>query len=268
MHEQIRSAAGHRYDIRVHLPPGDPPAGGHAVVWLLDTPTTWAPMQQALHEHGDDGVAVIGIGWDHEGGVDPNLRRRDFTLPARGEVPPPRGGAGPWREDGDADAFLRVLTAQLQPRYLRTLPLDRRRQALVGHSLSGLFVLHALMARPEQFERYVAASPSIWWDGARILEEARQLDWSAARGAQVLVSVGSGEQVVGPEKPPEVAGEDEAAMLGEPHMVDNAGIFADLLQAQGIACELRVLEGETHGSVIPAAMAAALAFVRDGPAAR
>ncbi|MEG3193381.1 alpha/beta hydrolase [Lysobacter sp. D1-1-M9] len=263
MHEHMTSAKQRDYAISLHLPQGDPPEGGHAVVWLLDTPTTWAPMQQALDAAGGDDMVVIGVGWDPPGAVDPDLRRRDFTQPARHEVPPPRGSADAWHEDGDADALLAFLTGTLQPHYLDALPLDAARQTLVGHSLSGLFVLQALIASPGSFQRFVAASPSIWWDQARFLEEAGQADWGAARHARVLLSVGSDEQVVGPEKPPEIEGEHEAAMLGEPHMVDNASALAELLQANGVDCRFRLFEGETHRSVLAPAMAAALAFARD-----
>jgi len=264
MQEHIASPQDRDYTIQLHLPQGDPPARGHGLVWLLDTPTTWAPMQQALHADGNDDVVVVGIGWDEAGAVDPNLRRRDFTQPARHEVPPPRGAGDTWREDGDADAFLAFLTDVLQPRLLDSLPVDAARQTLVGHSLSGLFVLHALLARPNRFARFVAASPSIWWDQSRILDDAAEADWAAAQRARVLISVGSGEQVAGPEKPAEIDGEDEATMLGAQHMVDNAGAFAQLLNQRGVACELQVMEGLTHKSVLPDAMAAALAFARSG----
>lgn len=261
--EILTSAKQRNYTIRVHLPPGDPPPRGHALVWLLDTPTTWAPMQQALNEQGDGGVVVIGIGWEEQGSVDPDLRRRDFTLPARHAVPPPGGGAGDWREDGDADAFLAFLIDVAQPRYLDALPIDAARQVLVGHSLSGLFVLHALMTRPDRFHGFVAASPSIWWDGARIVEDIADADLSTTRDARVLVTVGSDEQVAGPEKPPRIDGEDEAAMLGEQHMVDNASAFAGALRKRGLDCRFELVEGEDHKSVIPAAMAHALRFTRD-----
>lgn len=262
MHERMTSDRQRDYAIQLHLPPGDPPASGHRLIWLLDTPTTWAPMQQALHEAGENGVVVIGIGWDEAGGVDPNLRRRDFTRPARHPVPPPRGSSAEWCEDGDTEAFLAFLTGTLQPHYLDALPLDARCQTLVGHSLSGLFVLQTLMARPDLFQRYVAASPSVWWDHSRILDDAARIDWPPAHEAQVLISVGSGEQAIGPEKPPEIAGLGAAALLGEPHMVDNAAAFAALLSGRGVTCEFRLFEGETHGSVLPAAMAAALAFAQ------
>lgn len=257
--DRISGPHGHNHVIHLHRPDGDAPAAGHPLVWLLDAPTTWAPMQQALHEHGRAAV-VIGIGWDQQGPVDPNLRRRDFTRPARHGVPPPRGRDEDWREDGDADAFGDFLGGTLQPRYLRELPVDPARQTLVGHSLSGLFVLQTLLARPRRFARYVAASPSIWWDGARLLDAAGNADWRGARAARVLVTVGSQEQAAGPEKPPGVAGEDAAEMLGEAHMVANARRFAGLLREHGVDCGFRLFQGESHHSVLPVAMAEALEF--------
>jgi uncharacterized protein len=260
--ERLASADGREYTIHLHLPPGDAPATGFRVIWLLDSPTTWAPMQQAINEAGADDIAVIGVGWDSEGGVDQNLRRRDFTLPALHEVPPPHGSDEAWGEDGDVDAFLGFLTGTLQPHYLGNLPLDRARQTLVGHSLSGLCVLLALMRRPGAFQRLVAASPSVWWDQGRLLEDAERFDWSGAGTGGVLVTVGSGEQAAGPERPPEVAGEAAAAVLGERHMIANASTFAELLAARGIDCRFQLFEGEGHRTVLPAAMAAALSFAR------
>jgi hypothetical protein len=262
MQETMTSDRGHRYSIRVHQPQGQAPEEGHALVWLLDAPTTWAPMQQALNEAGDSGVVVIGLDWEDDGEVDQNLRRRDFTRPARGDVAPPRGRTEAWTLDGDGQSFMRFLCETLQPHYLATLPVDARRQTLVGHSLSGLFVLQALISRPQRFGAYVAASPSIWWDGARMMEEAGDLDWNGARGARVLISVGSHEQLAGPEKPPEVAGNENAAVFAEPHMVSNASAFSELVQARGIDCQFHLFEGQAHHAVLPEAMAAALEFAR------
>lgn len=259
MQQRITSQRQRDYLVRLHLPPGEPPPAGHPLVWLLDAPTTWAPMQQALNDAGGPDVVVAGIDWDVDGAVEPGLRRRDFTRPALHPVPPPRGSERDWGEDGDCGAFLDFLTGELQPKLLDELPVDPARQTLAGHSLSGLFVLQALLERPDRFAGYVAASPSIWWDGARIVGDARAAHWRDAR-PRVLLTVGSDEQAVGPEKPPEVAGRDEAALLGEPHMVDNASAFAELLRGRGVDCEFRLFEGEGHGSVLAPAMAAALAF--------
>lgn len=259
---------GSDHALQFHIPHAEPPPGGFPLVWLLDAPTTWAPMRHALDESGSaDSIAVVGIGWEAEGPVDQGRRRRDFTLPAASEVPGPRGG-GEWGHDGDCGGFLELLAGTLQPRAVDMLPVDPRRQVLVGHSLSGLFALHALMTGAGTFAGYVAASPSIWWDDARILDAARSADWSHAAGARVLVTVGSEEQRVGPERPASVAGEDAAATLGEPHMVDNASLFAELLRSRGLDCRFELFEGEGHGTVLPFAMAAAVELVGALPATR
>ena len=251
---------GSDHALQFHIPDAEPPSDGFPLVWLLDAPTTWAPMRHALDEAGlADSIAVVGIGWEGEGPVDQGRRRRDFTLPAASEVPGPRGG-GEWGHDGDCGRFLELLVDTLQPRALGMLPVDPARQVLVGHSLSGLFALHALMVGAGTFAGYVAASPSIWWDDARILEAARRADWGHAAGARVLVTVGSEEQRVGPERPASVAGEEAAATLGEPHMVDNASLFAELLRSRGLDCRFELFEGEGHGTVLPCAMEAAVRF--------
>jgi predicted alpha/beta superfamily hydrolase len=254
---RIALPGGREHLLRVHVPDGDAPAGGWPVIWLLDLPTTWAPMPEALSA-ADAGAVVVGIGWD-EGPVDPGLRRRDFTLPARDEPPPPRG-AEAWGMDGDCTRFLALLCDHIVPATLPGLPADPARQMLAGHSLSGLFVLHAMLERPGVFAAHAAASPSLWWDGARLMESTAARDLSALAGHPVLVTVGGGEQKVGPEKPPEVDGEESAALLGEAHMVDNASAFAEALAAGGVDARFELFEDLGHHAVLPAAMAAVLAF--------
>ena len=52
MQERITSQRKRDYLIQLHVPQGDPPRNGYPLAWLLDAPTTWAPMQQALGESG------------------------------------------------------------------------------------------------------------------------------------------------------------------------------------------------------------------------
>lgn len=46
------------------------------------------------------------------------------------------------------------------------------RKILTAVSLGGLFVLDTFLERPEMFDDYIALTPSIWWDGGRIADEA------------------------------------------------------------------------------------------------
>ena len=116
-------------------------------------------------------------------GVHNTRRGRDMTPEATtGFVPPPDVGA-----TGGADAFLDFLADELIPdieRRYRVAPM----RVLIGHSLSGLFVLHALARRPELFTGYVAMEPAIWWnDGAVYRDAQAALRLPAARRSRIML---------------------------------------------------------------------------------
>lgn len=116
-------------------------------------------------------------------GVNNTNRMRDLTpAPVAGFRPPPEAEAA-----GGADRFLAYLADELLPyldsRY-RTAPM----RVLVGHSLGGLFALHALASRPDLFTGYLVMEPSTWWNNQRELEAARAaLGLPAARRARVIM---------------------------------------------------------------------------------
>jgi hypothetical protein len=116
-------------------------------------------------------------------GVRNTDRMRDMTpAPVAGFRPPPEAGTA-----GGADRFLAFLAEELIPhldRSYRTAPM----RVLVGHSLGGLFALHALAKRPELFTGYVIMEPAVWWNNQREFEAARMvLTRPAARRARVMM---------------------------------------------------------------------------------
>ncbi len=117
---------------------------------------------------------------------------------------------------------------------------------MLGHSLGGLFVLHALFTSPESFDRYVAGSPSLWWRGGMMLDAAAALGDADAR---LFMSFGALEP---------------AEQMLEP------GAEMDALLSGGDRPSLRytfhVFDGETHESVIPATFSRGLRAVFDPPA--
>lgn len=62
-------------------------------------------------------------------------------------------------------AFLDFIDASLRPWIHEYFPHTKfRRDALYGHSFSGLFVLYALFTRPDMFDVYMSASPYLIWN--------------------------------------------------------------------------------------------------------
>ena len=90
-------------------------------------------------------------------------RTRDLSpthwvpTPEAGEPPP-----GP-NTSGGAGKFLDFFAQELFPYVesnFRTAPY----RIFAGHSLGGLLALHIMVARPEMFNAFIAASPSLTWD--------------------------------------------------------------------------------------------------------
>ncbi|HXX65385.1 MAG TPA: alpha/beta hydrolase-fold protein [Bacteroidota bacterium] len=93
-------------------------------------------------------VIVVGI---------PNTdRTRDLT-PATSDT------GSDVKNAGGADRFLKFLGGELEPyieAHFRTEPY----KILIGHSLGGLFAVHAMLKEPGSFNASLALSPSLWWN--------------------------------------------------------------------------------------------------------
>lgn len=134
--------------------------------------------------------------------------------------------------------------------------LDVSSRWFVGHSFSALFGLRALLTQSELFDRWLLASPSIWWDGRSILNtvdaHGHHHDDLAAR---VFVSYGQ-EEDVGDEGP--------AAPFA---MGSNAEELVQTLRHRryrGLELHHEVLPGDGHSSSIGAAVSKGLRFLHRG----
>lgn len=246
------------YRIFAAWPPTEPPPGGFPVLYLLDGNSVFGTAVDAMRVVGSRGAGmepspavVIAIGYPTDRPFDPARRTRDYTPPAAGA---PAGTGG-------ADAFLAFLETELKPEVERRFPIDRGRQTLFGHSYGGLFVLHALFTRPDGFQRYVAASPSIWWQDRAVLRaELRFAEALAADAASrsLLITVGERE-LAAPAGTVVDPAHDERRR--QARMVENARELAERLSAlapRGPAVSFVMFADETHGSVIGPAVGRAV----------
>ena len=99
-------------------------------------------------------------------GIENTQRRRDLTGPTASaedrKIAPQVGGS---------EAFRRFIRSELMPavrqRYRTTAE-----TAIMGESLAGLFVVETFFLAPDLFDTYVAIDPSLWWNEARLVNEA------------------------------------------------------------------------------------------------
>ncbi|WP_423802974.1 alpha/beta hydrolase [Paenibacillus dendrobii] len=251
----LRSRAERRiYRIMVARPAGEPPPGGYPVIYLLDGNSVFATMVEALRlqcrrpdQTGVLPAIVVGIGYETNG---PYATERFYDLtPLPSMEYRKRSDDDPVPEQGGAKAFLQFIEEELKPQIESEFPVDRRRQALFGHSLGGLFALYALLSKPESFQYYIAGSPSLHWNQEYMLELERDfVAKSKERPIHARVLLGVGE-------------------LEKTHVCrncDRARALTDRLTAIpediGVKAEYKEFENEGHVSVLPILVSRALRF--------
>lgn len=262
------SSTGHRYRVFLSVPPGPAPEAGHPVLYVLDGNAAFpvaAFLSRAAARYsevsGQKAPVVVGIGYPVNTDFDFDARRRDYTV---GATQPELATS-----EGGADRFLDFIEKDLKPLIAAKQPVDAKRQAIFGHSFGGLFVLRALFTRPEAFSTYLASSPSIWWNGRRVLNELpalqdlrQKLDGRPL--PRVQVSVGALE-----DDPPKgkYSAEKLAMHASRPMVSEARSVSARLKALPGWADQVvyHELAGEDHGMVWLPALSRGLQFFLDQP---
>jgi predicted alpha/beta superfamily hydrolase len=104
-------------------------------------------------------------------GISNTDRTRDMT-PSHADEINPDGTVHADPTSGGADRFVDFIQNELMPeieRRYRVAPY----KIFAGHSFGGLLAVHILITRPDMFQAYIAASPSLWWDNQRSLHQAQ-----------------------------------------------------------------------------------------------
>jgi uncharacterized protein len=138
--------------------------------------------------------------------------------------------------------FLAFLKDDLEPLIAARYPVDRRDQTLAGHSMSGLFTAFVFLNAPDTFTRYVAISPSLFWDDHALIKQAGAPAARAARApTRLFVAVG---------------GLETKDRMGQ-DMIGDAEKFVTVLRQQnipGLEVIHYVFPEENHLSVVPGAL--------------
>jgi len=100
-------------------------------------------------------------------GVTNTDRTRDLT-PAKSTDKTPAGDLR-FPTSGGADNFLKFFETELIPEIEKKYRVQPYR-ILAGHSLGGLFAIHAMITKPGLFNSYIAVSPSLQWENSEALK--------------------------------------------------------------------------------------------------
>lgn len=258
------AANGAAYRIFLAVPSGEAPPQGFPVAYMLDANAGFASFVETMRRGavrpqgtGIGPTVIVGIGYPE--GDDMRARRScDYTA---GPSPEAWGGSGRpehERPSGGRDAFVAFIEAVVKPRISALTRIDPARQMLFGHSLAGWFVLDVLARNSTAFSAYVAASPSVWWDEARLLEGLPQAKGTRLR---LAVMVGEWEQALAPWQASRPEASEMAARRAKRGMVDRARAYAaeaERLLSPQAYIDFSVMPDEDHASILAVAMVRAL----------
>lgn len=240
--EPPTAANGIDYQLYLHVPPAcRTPEAACPAVYLLDAEYSF-PLAASIATHLAERrrmpwVITVSIGYQDKTQYRPN-RTRDYTpFPVNAE-----DGGPNQRGSGGGAAFRAVIRDEIIPFVEARYHPDPQQRTLVGHSYGGLFAVNTLLEEPDLFDNFIIVSPSLWYGGGHVLEQARQAPSRQKIGSmRVYLAVGEWE-----EQP-----ENGRAMVSEARQLDR--MFAAWGDAV-IAHEIAVLPEESHASVFPAAL--------------
>lgn len=194
----LHSAEGLEYRILISTPRGPAPEGGFPVFYVLDGDAFFNTAVEItrMREWGRlTPSIVVGVAYPSRAFYDGPRRNYDFT---------PAGAADPDfdpSELGGAEKFLSFLTGVVRPWVASQHQVDAGTEVLFGHSMGGLFVLHAMFTAPRSFDVYLVASPTMQFSDLLPLREARAFERHPDRGAmRALITVGELESSPPPQQ--------------------------------------------------------------------
>jgi predicted alpha/beta superfamily hydrolase len=258
--EMTSRYTGQRYRVMLGLPHKAALPGGYPVLWALDglasfplmevarpRPARVSESEQWRKKIGDEPAGlIVAVGYASGDPIDVNARALDYTPPTTGKT----GDAFSFRHGG-TEEFLRFLTLELRPLLARHFVMHPQQHTLFGFSYGGLFALHTLSTQPQHFQRYWAASPSLWFGEhhtMRMLPERLAVPPPLTHPVQVMVTVGLDEQY-----PVSFASADVQRKLQERTMVDNAQRFVQALNATGSPvwqAQFQAVAGHDHQDML------------------
>lgn len=248
------------YRIYSSIPQVSAPNSGYPVIYMLDAHLTFpiaAYFSQLLLKLGMiTPIIVVGIDYSDESQW-AKLRASDYTPPHNAK---PIREACLKGEDigGHAGQFLQVINNEIKPVIEQKYTIDKTKQALFGHSYGGLFTLYVFLTKPDSFNYYFAASPSIWWDDHVILQKLETFikQPTNSQNISLIISVGELEQKITNN-----LSKQRKEKLLKRKQVTNAKFFINKvteLNNSNIHSQFILFAEQNHATVIPFAIQQAL----------
>lgn len=152
--------------INVYTPPGYDSLAGASLPVVYMPDGGMAEDFPHVANTLDSLIALRAIGPVILVGIENTERRRDLTGPTT-----VASDSAIARRVGGSAGFRRFIREELMPEIRRRYR-STDETAIVGESLAGLFIVETFLLEPGLFRRYIALSPSLWWNRGALLQMA------------------------------------------------------------------------------------------------
>ncbi|MFC0779837.1 alpha/beta hydrolase [Flavobacterium sp. HJSW_4] len=231
--------------LNIYLPEGYNPAEAtkYPVIYLLDG----SADEDFIHISGL--VQFNSFEWINQVpksiviGIATVDRKRDFTSPTTIEKDKTR-----FPTTGHSDQFIAFIEKELQP-FIEKRYKTNESKTIIGQSLGGLLGTEILLKKPFLFNKYVIASPSLWWNNGSLLNlDSEMLKENFNQQTEIYIAVG--KEGLAPTEIPHVM-EVDANLLAEKlkeSKSKNVKVFFDYFPE------------ENHGSILHTAVGNSFKF--------
>ncbi|NFG61132.1 MULTISPECIES: alpha/beta hydrolase-fold protein [unclassified Clostridium] len=227
------------YDIKFYIPE-ESNANDLPLIVVLDGGYYFEIVKSCIKQQGQlfvkTGVKpAIVVGICHQEFEKKEKRFLDFTAPAEKYfVDEKRKFMIPDNLGGSED-FNSFIEKELLPIIQANLNFHKNDMTIIGHSLSGYYVLWNLLKGSNIYKNIISFSPSVWWNDYEILN-FKNLEHSDKN-----VFIGLGKK--------------------EGYMVDGAEKIYNKIKSFNDNCSLYIAPEENHGSVVITSISRALRYI-------
>lgn len=232
------------YTFDVYVPEAECPKEGFPVIYVLDGLAYFDFAKKTIELQCKNAPKTkmkpsIVIGINHEKETMRSRRFYDFTAPATEYNYPKRMHGKEPEKVGGAKDFHLFIEKELKPTIHRNFAVNVNEETLFGHSLGGYYVLWSLFHHKKNFKKYIALSPSIWWNDYELLNMTEFVIADESSGNSLFIGVGEMEGF----------------------MVNDAKTMYEKLLHNGLNIAFFEALEENHASVVPTVMSRAFRYI-------
>lgn len=227
------------YDIKFYIPE-DSNASDLPLIVVLDGGYYFEIVKSCIKQQGKlfikTGVKpAIVVGICHQEFEKKDKRFLDFTAPAEKYFVDEKRKSMIPDNLGGSENFNNFIEKELLPIIEANINFDKKDMTIIGHSLSGYYVLWNLLKGSNIYKNIISFSPSVWWNDYEIL------NFKGLENSDKNIFIGVGEK--------------------EGYMVEGAEKIHKQIKSFNDNTTLYIAPEENHGSVVITGISRALRYI-------